>query len=407
MLATLEKNEVRGGKWHSLMDKVYQEQNLDSAYREVASNRGAAGVDHVTIEDFSADLVRNMSKLEQQLRDGSFRPQSIRRVNIPKPGTNETRPLGIPTVRDRIVQAALRHVLEPILERQFAQHSYGFRPSRGCKDALRRVDKLLKTGFKYTVDVDLKSYFDTIPHDRLIGELRKYVADNTVIGLVEKFLQADIMDGTEHWTPTSGAPQGAIISPLLSNLYLNDLDHLMADSGYKMTRYADDLVIQCLTREEAEAALAMVAAWTADRGLTLHPVKTKIVHVDEEGFEFLGYRFIKHRRFPRKKSLMKFKDAIRGKTKRANGHSMQAIIANINRTLRGWFEYFKHCWWTTFPSIDSWIRMRLRSILRKRAGRKGRGRGLDHHRYPNSFFAELGLYNLAAAHARECQSSLR
>jgi RNA-directed DNA polymerase len=407
MLATLEKNEVRGGKWHSLMDKVYTEQNLYSAYREVASNKGAAGVDHITIEDFTADLARNMLKLEQQLRDGDYRPQSIRRVNIPKPGTNETRPLGIPTVRDRVVQAALRHVLEPILERQFAPHSYGFRPARGCKDALRRVDKLLKSGLKYTVDVDLKSYFDTIPHDRLIGELRKYVADNTVIGLVEKFLQADIMDGTEHWTPTSGAPQGAIISPLLSNLYLNDLDHLMADAGYEMTRYADDLVIQCSTREQAEAALAMVAAWTAGRGLTLHSVKTKIVHVDVEGFEFLGYRFIKHRRFPRSKSLMKFKDAIRGKTKRANGHSMQAIIANINRTLRGWFEYFKHCWRTTFPGIDAWIRMRLRSILRKRAGRKGRGQGLDHLRYRNNFFAELGLFSLTAAHARECRSSLR
>ncbi len=407
MLATLEKNEVRGGKWHSLMDKVYNPQNLDSAYREVASNKGASGVDHVTIEDFTASLVRNMTKLEQQLRDGQYRPQSIRRVNIPKPGTNETRPLGIPTVRDRIVQAALRHVLEPILERQFAEHSYGFRPNRGCKDALRRVDKLVKSGAKYTVDVDLKSYFDTIPHDRLTGELRKYIADNSVIGLVEKFLQADIMDGTEHWTPISGAPQGAIISPLLSNLYLNELDHLMAQAGYEMTRYADDLVIQCGTRAEAEAALAEVKAWTTERGLTLHPTKTKIVHVDEEGFEFLGYRFIKHRRFPRKKSLMKFKDAIRGKTKRAHGQSLQAIIANINRTLRGWFEYFKHSWRTTFPELDSWIRTRLRSILRKRAGRKGRGRGLDHHRYPNAYFAELGLMSLTAAHAHECQSSLR
>ena len=407
MLATLEQNKVRGGKWHSLMDKVYQEKNLYSAYREVASNKGASGVDHVTIEDFTANLVKNMTKLEQQLRDGSYRPQRIRRVNIPKPGTRETRPLGIPTVRDRVVQASLRHVLEPILERQFAQHSYGFRPNRGCKDALRRVDRLLKSGLKYTVDVDLKSYFDTIPHDRLLVELRKYVADNTVIGLVEKFLQADILDGNEHWTPISGAPQGAIISPLLSNLYLNDLDHLMAESGYQMTRYADDLVIQCSTRAEAEAALAMVAQWTAERGLTLHPTKTKIVHVDEDGFEFLGYRFIKHRRFPRKKSLMKFKDAIRGKTKRANGHSMRAIIASINRTLRGWFEYFKHCWRTTFPGLDSWIRMRLRSILRKRAGRQGRGRGLDHHRYRNEFFAELGLFSLKAAHARECQPSLR
>lgn len=404
MLATLEHNGVRGGKWHSLIDKVYSPANLFSAHREVASNRGAPGVDNVTIEDFTAGLTRNIDKLEQQLRDGSYRPQSIKRVHIPKPGTNETRPLGIPTVRDRVVQNALRHVLEPILERQFAEHSYGFRPNRGCKDALRRVDRLVKAGYKYTVDVDLKSYFDTIPHDRLVQELRKHVADNSVIGLVEQFLQAEVLDGLEHWTPTAGAPQGAIISPLLSNLYLNALDHLMAAAGYEMTRYADDLVIQCQTREEADAALELVRAWTAERGLTLHPTKTKIVHVDEDGFEFLGYRFIKHRRFPRKKSLAKFKDTIRGKTKRTNGQSMQAIITDVNRTSRGWYEYFRHSWRTTFPELDGWIRMRLRSILRKRAARRGRGHGLDHYRYPNAYFAELGLFSMTSAFARESQS---
>jgi len=405
MLATLEHNSVRGGKWHSLMDKVYQPANLYSAYREVAANKGAPGVDNITIEDFTAGLTRNIDKLEQQLRDGTYRPQAIKRVHIPKPGTNETRPLGIPTVRDRVVQNALRHVLEPILERQFAQHSYGFRPNRGCKDALRRVDQLVKTGYKYTVDVDLKSYFDTIPHDRLVKELRKYVADNSTIELVEKFLQAEVLDGLKHWTPMAGAPQGAIISPLLSNLYLNDLDHQMAKTGYQMTRYADDLVIQCRTRQEAEAALEMVRAWTAERGLTLHPTKTKIVHVDEDGFEFLGYRFIKHRRFPRKKSLAKFKEAIRGKTRRTNGNSMQAIIAHVNRTLRGWYEYFKHSWRTTFRDLDKWVRMRLRSILRKRLGRRGRGRGMDHQRYPNAHFAELGLFSMTTAHAQESQSA--
>jgi RNA-directed DNA polymerase len=405
MLATLEQSSVRGGKWHSLIDKVYKPDNLYSAYREVAANKGAPGVDNITTEDFTAALVRNVSRLEQQLRDGSYRPQAIKRVHIPKPGTNETRPLGIPTVRDRVVQNALRHVLEPILERQFAEHSYGFRPNRGCKDALRRVDRLVKEGYKYTVDVDLKSYFDTIPHDRLIQELRKYIADNSAITLVEKFLQAQIMDGLEHWTPTAGAPQGAIISPLLSNLYLNDLDHMMAAAGYQMTRYADDLVIQCRTREQAETALAQVRTWTAERGLTLHPTKTKIVHVDDEGFEFLGYRFIKHRRFPRKKSLTKFKDAIRSKTSRTNGNSLQAIIADVNRTLRGWFEYFKHSWRTTFPELDQWVRMRLRSILRKRSGRRGRGCGLDHQRYPNTYFTENGLMSLTTAHLAARQSA--
>jgi len=319
MLETLEQSSVRGGKWHSLIDKVYKRENLLSAYREVAANKGAPGVDHITVEDFGASLIRDVSKLEKQLREGTYLPQAIKRVHIPKLGSKETRPLGIPTVRDRVVQNALRHVLEPILERQFAEHSYGFRPKRGCKDALRRVDGLVKAGYKYTVDVDLKSYFDTIPHDLLIKELRKYVADNQVIGLVEKFLQAEIVDEKDRWVPQTGAPQGAIISPLLSNLYLNDLDHVMAGQGYQMTRYADDLVIQCRTREEAESALALVSDWVTERGLLLHPTKTKIVHVDEEGFEFLGYRFIKHRRFPRPKSLAKLKDTIRSKTKRNNG----------------------------------------------------------------------------------------
>jgi RNA-directed DNA polymerase len=404
MLATLEQSSVRGGKWHSLIDKVYKPDNLYSAYREVAGNKGAPGVDNITIVDFTAALDRNVTKLAQQLRDGTYTPQSIKRVHIPKPGTNETRPLGIPTVRDRVVQNALRHVLEPILERQFAEHSYGFRPNRGCKDALRRVDRLVKAGYKYTVDVDLKSYFDTIPHDRLVNELRKHVADNSVIGLVEKFLQAQVLDGMDQWTPVAGAPQGAIISPLLSNLYLNELDHQMAAFGYEMTRYADDFVIQCRTAEAAAAALEMVREWTTARGLTLHPTKTKIVHVDIDGFEFLGYRFIKHRRFPRKKSLAKFKETIRSKTKRTNGNSLQAVIANVNRTLRGWYEYFKHSWRTTFPELDGWIRMRLRSILRKRTGRRGRGHGLDHHRYPNAFLARQGLFSLATAHACESQS---
>ncbi|MEQ9407063.1 MAG: group II intron maturase-specific domain-containing protein [Fuerstiella sp.] len=180
---------------------------------------------------------------------------------------------------------------------------------------------------------------------------------------------------------------------------------LMAAGGYEMTRYADDLVIQCQTAEAAAAALEKVRNWTAERGLTLHPTKTKIDHVDVEGFEFLGYRFIKHRRFPRQKSLAKFRDTIRSKTKRTNGNSLQSIIVNVNRTLRSWYEYFKHSWRTTFRDLDGWIRMRLRSILRKRAARRGRGRGQDHQRYPNAFFAEQGLFSLATAHACESQSA--
>jgi RNA-directed DNA polymerase len=182
MLTALEQG-VKGGIWFSLIDKVYSTANLFASYTKVAANGGAAGVDHVTVEDFTRQLPRNLEKLTAQLRNGTYRPQAVRRVNIPKPGTNETRPLGIPTVRDRVVQGALRHVLEPIFEREFAEHSYGFRPDRGCKDALRRVDKLLKQGYRYVVDVDLKSYFDTIPHDRLLAEVQKYVADSRVLKL--------------------------------------------------------------------------------------------------------------------------------------------------------------------------------------------------------------------------------
>lgn len=406
MLTALEQG-VKGGVWFSLIDKVYSAANLFASYAKVAANGGAAGADHVTVEDFTRQLPRNLGKLGEQLADGTYRPQGVRRVHIPKPGTTETRPLGIPTIRDRVVQGALRHVLEPIFERQFAEHSYGFRPDRGCKDALRRVDGLRKGGYRYVVDVDLKSYFDTIPHDRLLAEVRQYVADSRVLGLVEAFLQAEILDGVQHWTPESGAPQGAVLSPLLSNLYLNALDHLVAEAGYEMTRYADDLVIQCRTREEADRALALVQAWTVERGLTLHPTKTQIVDVETDGFEFLGYRFVKHRRFPRKKSLAKFRDAIRGKTKRTNGHSLHAIIADVNRTLRGWFEYFKHSHHTIFGELDGWVRMRLRSILRKRTGRQGRGRGADHHRWPNAHFAKLGLFSLKTAHALGVQSSRR
>jgi len=406
MLTALEQG-VKGGVWFSLIDKVYSATNLFASYAKVTANGGAAGVDHVTVEDFTKRLARNLEKLAAQLKDGSYRPQDVRRVNIPKPGTKETRPLGIPTVRDRVVQGAVRHVLEPIFERQFAEHSYGFRPGRGCKDALRRVDRLLKEGYRYVVDVDIKSYFDTIPHDPLLGEVRKHVADSRVLGLLKAFLKAGILDGLRRWTPEGGAPQGAVLSPLLSNLYLNELDHYMARAGYEMTRYADDLVIQCRTREEAEQALAMVQTWTAQHGLTLHPTKTKIVDAETEGFDFLGYRFVKHRRYPRRKSLMKFKDAIRAKTRRTAGHSLTMIIADVNRTLRGWFEYFKHSYHRTFPYLDGWLRMRLRSLLRRRHHARGRGRGADHQRWPNAHFAQHGLFSLTTAHALACQPSRR
>lgn len=406
MLTALEQG-VQGGKWFRLMDKVYAEANLEAAYREVAANQGAAGVDHVTIEAFGHHLEEEVQRLAQMLRTRTYRPQAVRRAWIPKPGRGGNRPLGIPTVRDRVVQAALRHVLEPIFERDFAEHSYGFRPGRGCKAALRRVAKLVKAGHRYVVDADLRSYFDTIPHEGLLERMQTKVADRQVLSLIESFLQQRVLEGLREWTPEQGSPQGAVISPLLSNVYLDPLDHLLAERGFQMVRYADDFVVLCRTQAEAEAALAVVQEWVARAGLTLHAEKTRIVDVAIDGVDFLGYHFHGKTRWPRKRSIAKLKDAIRSKTRRANGHSLGRVVAELSRTLRGWFGYFQHSHWTALRPLDGWVRMRLRSLLRHRAGRLGRGHGRDHNRWPNTFFVEQGLFSLVTAHRLACQSALR
>jgi RNA-directed DNA polymerase len=407
MLTTLEQG-VRGGRWHTLMDKVFAPRNLFAASGKVIGNQGAAGIDHQTVENFSAHRQDELNRLHEALRTGTYRPCAVRRVWIPKPGSREQRPLGVPTVRDRVVQTALLHVLEPIFDVTFSEHSYGFRRGRGCHHALERVEHLLKEGNVYVVDADLKSYFDTIPKDRLLAQIREKVSDSRLLRLVEMFLEQGVMDGLREWTPETGTPQGAVLSPLLANIYLNPLDHLLADAGFAMVRYADDFVILCKTPEDAARALALVQRWVADNGLTLHPTKTRIVDARTEGFDFLGYHFRGKVRLPREKSLEKFKDGVRAKTKRTNGHSLPFTCARLSSQLCGWFTYFRHCHWTVFRDLDGWIRGRLRSILRKRSGRRGRGYGgPDHQRWPNAYFDTQGLYSLNAAHGRFVQSSLR
>ena len=407
MLTALEDG-VKGGIWFSLIDKVYQPGNLRAAFAKVKANQGAAGVDRQTIEMFEANLDTNLSRVAQQLADGSYCPQAVRRHWIAKPGSNEQRPLGIPTVRSRVVETALRNVLEPIFERDFAAHSYGFRPRRGCKDALRRVDHLLKAGNTWVVDADLQSYFDTIPKQKLLRQVAEKVADSRVLELVEAMLQTEVMEGLEHWTPVAGTPQGAVISPLLSNIYLDPLDHELARNGYEMVRYADDFVILCRSEAEARAALAKVQAWTAQAGLCLHPEKTRIVDATQRGgFDILGYHFERGYRWPRRKSVAKLKATMRSKTRRTQGHSLRRTIETVNQTLTGWFSYFKHSHKTAFPALDKWIRMRLRSILRHRRKRKGRARGTDNVRWPNAYFVAQGLLSLTAARTQFCQSSRR
>ena len=407
MLTALEEG-VKGGVWFALIDKVFAERNLRAAFQQVAKNDGAAGVDHETVQAFERQLTETIRWQSEKLRTGTYTPQPIRRAHIPKLGTNETRPLGIPTVRDRVVQAAVVNVIEPIFERDFAEHSYGFRPGRGCKDALRRVSQLLEEGYVHVVDADLKGYFDSIPHDRLMSRVKERIADGRVLRLIGDFLKADILDDMKRWTPEQGAPQGAVLSPLLSNVYLDPLDHLMARHGIEMVRYADDFVILCKTAEDAARALELVKQWVAGNGLTLHPEKTRIVDSRTQSFDFLGYTFQGQEHWPRKKALQKMRDTIRAKTIRQNGRSIQCVIADVNKTVRGWFAYFKHGTDRRFyRNQDAWIRMRLRSILRRRDHRRGRGRGRDHQLWPNAYFADRGLFSLVAARAAAVQSLTR
>jgi len=397
MLAALEDG-VKGGRWYSLLDKVYAERTLQAAWARVQRNGGSAGVDRQSVEAFAARAEQNLAELGEELRAGTYRPQPVRRVWIPKPGQTERRPLGIPAVKDRVVQGALKLVLEPIWEAEFAEQSYGFRPRRGCKAALRRVQELLDGGATWVVEVDLKSYFERIPHEALLREVEQKVSDGGVLKLLRAYLSQRVMDGLEQWQPEAGTPQGAVVSPLLANLYLDPLDKLMAEQGWQMVRYADDMVGLCGSPAEAAAVLREIRVWVLARGLELHPEKTRIVDATQRGgFDFLGYHFERGMRWPSRRSERKLRDAIRARTRRNSGQSLTMIIAGLNPILRGWFAYFKHSHGTTFERLDRWLRMRLRSILRQRRGGHGRGRGADHQRWPNAYFVRHGLFTMQTA----------
>jgi RNA-directed DNA polymerase len=406
MLATLETG-IEGGKWFRLIDKVWSPKNLGRSLEKVIAKGGSAGVDQQSARQIEEHRDQTIAKLEQELRSTQYQPQAVKRVWIPKPGSKEKRPLGVPTLRDRIVQGALLHVIEPIFERDFAAQSYGFRPGKGCKDALRRVDELLKSGYHWVVDADLKSYFDTIPQEQLMERIREKIADGRVLKLLEGMLGAGVMESAKGWQPTEqGTPQGAVVSPLLSNIYLDGLDWQMARSGLEMVRYADDFIVLCRSQEQAQQALELVRRWVEENGLSLHPNKTRLVDASQAGgFDFLGYHFERGMKWPRRKSLNKLKDTIRRKSRRTEGRSMRIICEDLNGSLRGWFEYFKHSKANVFGPIDSYTRGRLRSILRKRLGKKGRGRGNDHQRWPNAYFSTVGLFSLKQAHLVACRSS--
>jgi RNA-directed DNA polymerase len=406
MLATLETG-IEGGKWFRLIDKVWSPKSLGRSLEKVVAKGGSAGIDNQSARQIEVHRDQTIAKLEQELRTNQYQPQAVKRVWIPKPGSSEKRPLGVPTLRDRIVQGALLQVIEPIFERDFATHSYGFRPGKGCKDALRRVDELLNGGSHWVVDADLKSYFDTIPQGRLMERIREKIADGRVLKLLEQMLQAGVMDSAKGWQPTEqGTPQGAVVSPLLSNIYLDGLDWQMAKGGFEMVRYADDFIVLCSSQEQAQEALERVRRWVEDNGLSLHPIKTRLVDASQAGgFDFLGYHFERGMKWPREKSMGKLTDTIRNKTRRTDGRSLKAICEDLNRTLQGWFGYFKHSKENVFETVDRYTRGRLRSILRKRMAKHGRGRGQDNQRWPNAYFTAMGLYSLRQAYRAACRSS--
>ena len=405
MLAALD-NGVKGSKWFSLIDKVYRPQTLAGAWEQVKANKGAAGIDGQSCERFAADAERYLGELAQELKEGRYRAAAVKRVEIPKAG-GKMRPLGIPSVKDRIVQAAVKRVIEPIFEKDFMPTSYGFRPGRGCKDALREVDALLRRGYTHVVDADLQSYFESIPHARLMERIEERISDGRLLELLAGWLQQDIVQGLRRWTPAGGTPQGAVISPLLANIYLHPLDERMAQQGYAMGRYADDFVTLCPTAERAGKALQEIKAWVEANGLSLHPEKTHVGDggIKGQGFDVRGYVLEAGRRWVRKKSLMALKDKIRAKTRRTRGDSLARIVADLNPLLKGWYGYFQHaCRWE-FPAVDGFIRRRLRAMLRKHEKRPGFGRcQADHRRWPNAYFAAQGLFTMTDARWLASQS---
>jgi RNA-directed DNA polymerase len=405
MLMALDKG-VKGNRWFSLIDKVARVETLGMAWAKVESNAGSCGVDSMSVEHFAKDSGHRLLAVNERLREGFYQPDAIRRAYIPKPGSKEQRPLGIPVVTDRIVQTAIKMVIGPIFEREFSDTSYGFRPGRGCKDALREVERHLRGGLCHVVDVDIRGYFDNIPHDRLMDLVREHVSDGKVLGLIEGFLKAGVMEDGIEVLPESGTPQGGVISPLLANIYLNPLDWLLGQLGLASVRYADDIVVLAADAASARDALRELDRWMGDAGLELHPEKTRTVDMREAGahFDFLGYRFQRSKRgkvlrLVRPKSLTSLRGRLRKPTKRSNKHGLEEVIRQINPVLRGWSAYFLQAHPNVHLGVDGWVRMRLRSILRKRRKGRGRGRGSDHQRWPNRYFEKLGLFSLERARA--------
>jgi len=385
------RGKTKRKKVHSLIDKVYSRTNLMLGWQRVQANRGKGGVDRVSIDDFAAVAEDELARLHEELRDGTYRPLPVRRAYIPKPGKpGEMRPLGIPAIRDRVCQQALKNRLEPIVEPVFNDCSYGYRPGRSTHDALRKIWLELQAGYEWVVDADLRDYFGSVSHEALIDMVAEHISDGRVLGLVRQFLTAGYLEKGQ-WFPTGqGTPQGGVISPLLANLYLTPFDDAMTQRGYRLTRYADDWVILCRTRGEAERALQEAQEVLTELGLTIHPAKTRIAHISW-GFEFLGYKLKRGRGFylpaarrktrgnpqniyaiPTAKSVDRFKDRIRKLTRRRVPLTLPELIAELNPVIRGWGLYYRKAHVRRlFNQLQRWIVRRIWSHRYKRWRNQG------------------------------------
>jgi group II intron reverse transcriptase/maturase len=355
-------------KFHSLTGRITLPL-MHKAFRSVKRNRGAPGIDKVSVQMFEKQLDQNLDALMRELKSGIYRPLPLRRLYIPKgPGSTKLRPLGIPVVRDRVAQEVVRLILAPIFEPQFHPASFGFIPGRNCHQALERVLELHQQGYKVVLDADIQGFFDNLSHQIIMDAVRAEVADGNILNLVERFLTAGVMEEGEYQDTPLGTPQGGVISPLLANIVLNRLDWKLEAAGYRFVRYADDFVVLCHTREQAQEALTLVRqVLEGELGLTLSPEKTKITTYGK-GYAFLGFDLSSRSRRPRDKSVQKFKAKVRELTLRHCNMDAE-VITKLNRVIRGTANYFATEFSTgrwIFQKLDSWVRMRLRAMKLKR-----------------------------------------
>ena len=352
-------------KVHSLTGRITLPL-LCAAFQAVKRNRGAAGIDQVSVKMFEANLAEKLLALERELKDGSFSPFPLRRKFIPKePG--KFRPLGIPAVRDRVAQEALRRLLHPIFEPLFHDASFGFRPKRNCHQALERALELHDAGFQVVLDADIKGFFDNLSHQVIMEAVAAQVADGNLLHLIEKFLRSGVREEGVFKPTTIGTPQGGVISPLLANMVLNHLDWRLHERGFRFVRYADDSVVLCQTRAQAEEALVLVTQTLTELGLSLSAEKTRITTYGK-GYAFLGFVMSRRSRRMRDKSQRKFQDKVRGLTIRSRNLDAEVIV-KLNQVIRGTAHYFATRWFTgrwKFRELDAWIRRRVRCMKYKR-----------------------------------------